>query len=105
MLSPFQIVSLCLFAGSPICPDVLLSSYRPPSFTYLGLAIVRSFLGFPPSTMISADFLQFVVTTHFFEYIYFMRLQDSPGKREIFSQSTCPIYVYWFRVVIGLQLS
>mgnify|MGYP006914959408 CR=1 FL=1 len=37
----------------------------PPK--YLGLTIVRSFPEFfPPGTMTSADFLQFVVTTHFF---------------------------------------
>ena len=40
-----------LFAGSPVCPDILLSPYRPPSFTYLGLTIVRSFLGFPPRVL------------------------------------------------------
>ncbi len=40
--------------------DLLLSFY-------LGLTIVRSFPGFfPPGTMTSADFSQFVVTTQVF---------------------------------------
>ena len=55
----------------------------PPQ--YLGLTIVRSFPEFFPGTMTSADFLQFVVTTHFFQYVYFMRLQDLPGHSHILS--------------------
>ena len=35
--------------------------------------------------MASADFLQFVVTTHFFQYVYFMRLQDLPGYSHVLS--------------------
>ena len=48
-------------------------------------------------TMTSADFLQFVVTTHFF-----MRLQDLPGYSHILSLFTCRIYRKRFRVAIGL---
>ena len=47
--------------------------------------------------MTSADFLQFVVTTHFF-----MRLQDLPGYSHILSLFTCRIYRKRFRVAIGL---
>ena len=40
---------------------------------------------FFPGTMTSADFLQFVVTTHFFSNdVYFMRLQDLPGTHTFF---------------------
>ena len=43
--------------------------------------------------MTSADFLQFVVTTHFFSNdVYFMRLQDLPGYSHILSLFTCHIY-------------
>ena len=58
---------------------------------------------FPPSTMASADFSQFVVTTHFFSNdVYFMRLQDLPGYSHILSLFTCRIYCQRFRVAIGL---
>ena len=54
--------------------------------------------------MTSADFLQFVVTTHFFQYVYFMRLQDLPGYSHVLSLFTCPIYPKRFRVALGLDL-
>ena len=53
--------------------------------------------------MASADFLQFVVTTHFFSNdVYLMRLQDLPGYSHILSLFTCRIYRKRFRVAIGL---
>ena len=54
--------------------------------------------------MTSADFLQFVVTTHFFQYVYFMRLQDLPGYSHVLSLFTCRIYPKRFRAAIGLRL-
>ena len=68
-------------------------------FVYWGLTIVQPFTDFffPSGTMASADFLQFVVTTHFF-----MRLQDLPGYSHILSLFTCRIYHKRFRVAIGL---
>ena len=51
----------------------------------------------PPGTMASADFSQFVVTTHFF-----MRLRDLPGYSHVLSLFTRRIYRKRFRVAIGL---
>ncbi len=48
---------------------------------------------FSPGTMASADFLQFVVTTHFFSNMSTqMRLQDLPGYSHVLSLFTCRIY-------------
>ena len=47
--------------------------------------------------MASADFSQFVVTTHFF-----MRLRDLPGYSHVLSLFTRRIYRKRFRVAIGL---
>ena len=56
-----------------------------------------------PGTMASADFLQFVVTAHFFSNMSTqMRLQDLPGYSHILSLFTCRIYRKRFRVAIGL---
>ena len=52
---------------------------------------------FPPGTMASADFSQFVVTTHFFS-----RLRDLPGYSHVLSLFTRRIYRKRFRVAIGL---
>lgn len=53
--------------------------------------------------MASADFLQFVVTAHFFSNMSTqMRLQDLPGYSHILSLFTCRIYRKRFRVAIGL---
>ena len=59
---------------------------------------------FSPGTMTSADFSQFVVTTHFFR----IRLLNAPERpprvrTKSFASSTCRIYVHRFRVAIGLQ--
>ena len=59
---------------------------------------------FFPGTMASADFSQFVVTTHFFR----IRLLNAPERpprvrTKSFASSTCRIYVHRFRVAIGLQ--
>ena len=48
---------------------------------------------FPPGTMASADFLPFVVTAHFFDYVYpNLRRQDLPGYSHVLSLFTCRIY-------------
>ena len=55
-------------------------------------------------TMTSADFLQFVVTAHFFfpNMSIQMRLQDLTGYSYVLSLFTCRIYRKRFRVAIGL---
>src|SRR5699024_8560977 len=40
----------------------------------------------------------------FFEYVYFMRLQDLPGYSHVLSLFTCRIYPKRFRAAIGLRL-
>src|SRR5699024_1855378 len=47
----------------------------------------------------------YVVTTHFFQYVYFMRLQDLPGYSHVLSLFTCRIYPKRFRVALGLRLT
>ena len=54
--------------------------------------------------MASADFLQFVVTAHFFSNTSTpMRLQDLPGYSHVLSLFTCRIYYERFRAAIGLR--
>ena len=60
---------------------------------------------FSPGTMASADFSQFVVTTHFFFRIRLLNAPERPPRvrTKSFASSTCRIYVHRFRVAIGLQ--
>ena len=80
----------------------MLTPFRLSTWDYRLFGPSRSFF---PGTMTSADFLQFVVTTHFFQYVYFMRLQDLPGYSHVLSLFTCPIYPKRFRVALGLRLT
>ena len=56
-------------------------------------------------TMASADFSQFVVTTHFFFRIRLLHAPVRPPRvrTKSFPSSTCRIYVHRFRVVTGLR--
>ena len=76
----------------------------PPQ--YLGLSIIRSFPEFFPGTMTSVDFLQFVVTTHFFRIrLLYAPARPPRGLTHSFPPSTCRIYPKRFRVALGLRLS
>ena len=77
----------------------------PPQ--YLGLTIVRSFPEFFPGTMTSADFLQFVVTTHFFRIC----LLYAPARPPRVLTRSFPLYLphlpqtipcsYWASTCLG----
>ena len=73
-----------------------------PSFTK-DLRLFSPSRFFPPGTMASADFLQFVVTVHFFSNTPTqMHLQDLPGYSHVLSLFYLPHLPQAIRAVIGL---
>ena len=88
-------VTASSFAGLP--KYIIIASFI--RLLKAGLTIVWSFPGFLPGIMASANFSQFVVIAHSFEYVYLMRLRDLPQVRaKSFLSSTYHIYVHCFRV-------